>query len=90
MVKESCYLIGKEAELVIPSQKKQYQTLYSLDSYIHAKNVGFQWIPSKDFYDPKNAILLVESILGHNWRTKFFQDMPLSKNHLEYCYAPVF
>ena len=35
-----------------------------------------------------NAISLAESILGHNWRNRFFPDIGFLNGHKEHCYGP--
>ena len=41
----------------------------------------------RNWWLKNTAILLAESILGHNWRTRFFLDMGFLQNHQESCYA---
>ena len=44
--------------------------------------------PFQRDWSPKNtAIWLAESILGHNWRTRFFQDTEFLQHHTEHCCA---
>ena len=53
MIKEFCNLIGWEAQLATPNQKRKFQMLHFLDSYPHAKNLRHQWIPSGDTDDQR-------------------------------------
>ena len=45
---------------------------------------SLQWF----WWSKITVIWLVESILGHNWKTRFFPDMRFLQNHKKHSYAP--
>ena len=51
MIKESCDLTGREAQLATPNQKWQCQMLPFFDDYLHVKNLRDRLTPSRDLDD---------------------------------------
>ena len=64
MIKESCYLIGQEAQLAKPKQKYQSRSLLSLDDYLHTKNHRYGLVSSRGIDDQK--------MLQSDWLTGFW------------------
>ena len=59
MIKESCNLIGQEAQLATPNQS-QFEILPSLDDHqLHGKNLRYQLNPFRDIND--------QNILQSDW-----------------------
>ena len=53
MIEESWNPIEPEARLGSPNQKWKSHMLPSLDEYLHAKNLTYHLIPSKDIVDQR-------------------------------------
>ena len=58
MIKESCNLIGREAQLATPNQKRYSQMLPSFDNEHHAKEMRYQLILSRDIDDQRSCDLI--------------------------------
>ena len=52
-MKENWNLIGQEARLATPSKEKIFSGTTFVDDCLHAKNLRYQLIPSRDTYDQR-------------------------------------
>ena len=66
----------KRYQLATPNQKKQFQIL-PLPLWLYRFKKFKVWIDSfqRYWWSMNNAIWLVESVLGRNWKTRFLQNM---------------
>ena len=61
--------------------------LLSLDDDLHVKKSNISIDSFLRYWLSKNpAVWLVESVLGHNWRTRIYPDLWLPQNHKEHCF----
>ena len=88
MIKESCNLTGQGPNWPRPNKTSSLSPIFPWLLSQNKKSKILIDSFQRYWWSKNTAIWIVESILSHNRRIRFFQDMQFSENQKQHCYAP--